>query len=144
MTNENPGTSTPLSAAASPVSVPVVTGRILTLSMGAMLLLTEIFKAGWTSSPKEKIAAGHLVIKLEDYALTAPDPCALDPRSPDFRAAALAAAKAERDWKLKTATLEMTDLQIQAVTACVKFVANKEGGADRFVAELQEIFHVTE
>ncbi len=118
--------------------------KIVTLSMGAILLLAEIFKSGWSSSPKEKIAAGRLTIKCEDYALTAPDPCVIDPRSPEFRSANLASVRAEREWKLKIASLELTDIQFQAATACVKYVCNKEGGADRYLAELQEQFRITE
>ncbi len=118
--------------------------QLVTLSMGAVLLLSQIFKSAWTSSPKEKIAAGRLSVKLDDLALTAPDPCVLDQRDPSYRVETLKYEKAERAWKLQTSILELTNIQFQATTSCVKFVCNKEGGADRFLAELQEQFRITD
>ena len=128
----------------TPEAVPVPNVNLVTLSMGALLLLIEIFKSSWTSQPKEKIAAGRLTVKLEDYALTAPDACVVDPRDPAFRAANLAAVKADREWKLKTATLELPELQFRAAATALKYVLNQAGGADRFLAELQEQFRITE
>lgn len=120
--------------------------KLVTLTMGAIALLCQLIAGTeWTSSPKEKIAAGRLKGgKLEDQMLSQPDPCLVDPRDPTYRVAQHAAGKATREWQRKTATIELSDLEKQACTSCVKFNANKAGGADEHLAVLQEQFGITE
>lgn len=120
--------------------------KLVTLTMGAVVLLCQwIASTEWTSSPKEKIAAGRLKGgKLEDLMLTQPDPCLLHPRDPRFPAAQYTAGKAMREWERKAGTIELSDLERQACAACVKFNANKAGGADEHLAVLQEQFGITE
>lgn len=113
--------------------------------MGAIALLCQLIAGtGWTRQPKEKIAAGRLKGRLEDHLLTEPDPCILAPTHPEFRAQNRAAVKASLEWRKKVATLDLSSLEKQAATACAKFAANQEGGADEYAAELFEKFGITE
>lgn len=121
------------------------TPNLVTLSMGAIVLLAQmIAQTNWTNSPKEKINAGRLKGSLEPHLLSQPDGCALPTNDPAFVPAAQAAGRALREWRKKTATLELTEGQRIAFISCVKFNANQTGGADEFSAELQAAAGITE
>jgi hypothetical protein len=119
--------------------------KLVSLYFGSLALLVEIFpKTQWTTSPKEKTAAGKLKSRIEDLLLSQPDPCLLSRQDPNFAAANHTASKAMREWSHKVQTLELSDLEKQACISCVKHNANEKGGADEFLADLQEVFGITE
>lgn len=119
--------------------------KLVTLSMGAITHLNNLFSGQkWTTVAKEKYAAGKLQVKLEEYVYTSPDPVMLSPREPGYVLAQQDFHRAEREWRNKTAVLELSSVAYQACVSAVKHFVNQEGGSDRYLAELQEAFLVTE
>lgn len=120
---------------------------IVSLSCGASTVLSRMLQAaGWNKSPKEKLCAGKVQLKLEDIVLSQPDPVATDATSPGHLAATLAYNKAMHLWdRTQAPALEVSELQFQTVQTCLKyFTAREDTGSNRFLAELQEAFRVTE
>jgi len=113
--------------------------------MGALSVLSEIFKqTSWSSQPKQKITAGRLQIRFEEFLLAQPDPLLLPASDPGFKKAAFDHKAVMRAWSLSTAPFELTNLEFSTCAAVVRFVAERDGGVDPFFAELMETFKVTE
>jgi len=119
--------------------------KLVTLSMGALTHLNNLFSSQkWTTSAKEKHAAGKLQVKLEDFIYAGPEAPHIRPMEPGYSVAMSAFHQAERDWRNKSTSLELSTLAYQACVSAVKHFVNQEGGSDRYLAELQEAFFVTE
>jgi len=119
--------------------------KIVTLSMGAITHLNNLFSSQkWTSSAKEKHAAGKLQVKLEELTLSSPDAPRIGPGNPDYAVQMTAFNLAERKWRNTSTSLELSSIAHQACVSAIKHFVNQEGGSDRYLAELQEVFLVTE
>lgn len=119
--------------------------KIVTLSMGAITHLNNLFSSQkWTTSAKEKHAAGKLQVKLEEFTMASPDAPKIGPNNPEYAVQMTAFNIAERKWRNTSTSLELSSLAYQACVSAIKHFVNQEGGSDRYLAELQEVFLVTE
>lgn len=125
----------------------VQTSPIVSLTCGASVVLYRLLQsAGWNKTPKEKFASGKIQEQLEKVIELAPEAVAFHPSAPEFTAAQQKFQKGQTAWERSGAEpLELTEYRFQAVQTCLKYHTSKEDtGSNRYLAELQEAFRVTE
>lgn len=130
----------------TPAETPAQTIAISLSNGGCAVLFRLLSSPGWNKRPREKYQAGKIQAQLEDIVMSQPDTVAVDPGTPGYAAAQLAYSKAIRAWdKVRAPSQPLTELQVATAQACLRhYLALPEMAANRFLAELQEAFKLTE